>query len=219
VGRSGGHAWKKLISKNMPSKVEEILGMKKVELTGNRKFLVDWLNDFLKKEGELRFIRQIIKSVEYGQDDTARLICWNEADKFRNLAGTIDVLTKYLFDDNEDRPWHSRVKPPRPAVKSEPAYEAPEARFKRLIDDRYELWVSIVDDSAIADEIKSEVKKYLLKLKEEAFTSWGNLADAFYGIKSVILTPVLRDRDQVEAMAMYENLRDDLNAFEKEIFE
>lgn len=85
----------------------EKLGFQKVELTENQSTLIEKLRAF---EADNSLVKKIIRSVEYGFSDSAKTLCWNEADKFRGQPEVIEILRKYLFDENEDKPWTSRRK-------------------------------------------------------------------------------------------------------------
>jgi hypothetical protein len=49
--------------------------------------------------------KKIIHCIEYGLLDSAKTLCWKEADKFRGDPEVIEILKTYLFDENEKKPW------------------------------------------------------------------------------------------------------------------
>ena len=87
----------------------EKLGFSKVELTEKQSTLVQKLCE-IDQLGENKLIQKIIQSVDYGFSDSAKTLCWNEADKFRSQPEIIEILKTYLFDENEDKPWRDRLK-------------------------------------------------------------------------------------------------------------
>jgi len=84
--------------------IEDAFGLPKKEITENQKTLVSRLRE-LDPGSSDRLIQKIIKSVEMGYADSAKTLCWNEGDKFRNQPEVIKALKTYLFDREENNPW------------------------------------------------------------------------------------------------------------------
>jgi hypothetical protein len=93
----------------MPPKLEEMLGLKKIELTGDRKILVEKLRALMMMNGEARLIKQIVARLEYGLDEDAKRLCWTDSDKFRVNPEAREILRQYLFGEKEDAPWGARA--------------------------------------------------------------------------------------------------------------
>jgi len=111
--------------------------------------------------------------------------------------------TKKLFmlEDQESRP------------------PSPKEKFNQQAPERFELWSSIVDDSEIEDEVKEEIKNALTKFRDKAFNAWDSLDDAVYYTISHLLAISKKSKKKDEARAVFENVRDDLWAFWKEVKE
>ena len=92
-----------------------------------------------------------------------------------------------------------------------------EEKFKQAITERFDLWVSIIDDSSVSPETKAEIKKILSIFRDGAFTSWDTPEDAAYGTISAILTWAEKDNNKGQAMALFKNIKDDIWTFLKEI--
>ena len=102
-------------------------------------------------------------------------------------------------------------------MEREPTYLSTEQKFSKLINARFDLWVSIVDDSEVDEKTKKEIKEKLSCFREGALTKWSNIDDAFYYTISSILTIIERDKMREGARALFENIRDDIWALFKEI--
>jgi len=102
-------------------------------------------------------------------------------------------------------------------MEKEPAFYPVEDKFKQQINERFNLWAAIIDDSGVEEQTKEEIKNKLLDFKDGAFKNWASLEDAFFGTISLILTITKRDNNRDEAAALFENIRDDIWAFFKEI--
>lgn len=102
-------------------------------------------------------------------------------------------------------------------MEKESIYLPPEEKFTQKINDRINLWFSLINDSGVNQNTKEEIKKILSKFQEGALTKWASLGDAFYGTTSSMLTVIERDTNKKQAQSLFENIRDDIWALEKEI--
>ena len=102
-------------------------------------------------------------------------------------------------------------------MERESKYISPVELFNRQIDERFNLWTSIIDDSKVKPETKNEIKKLLSYFKENACTKWDSLDGAVYGTISGILTITEKEKNNEEANALFENIHDDMWSFYKEI--
>ena len=102
-------------------------------------------------------------------------------------------------------------------MEKEPTFYSVEEKFKKQIDERFDLWISIVVDSALSEQAKEKIKRNLSDFKDGAFKNWPSLADAFRGILFSILSITERDDNKNEASILFEDLRDDIWSLYKEI--
>ncbi len=102
-------------------------------------------------------------------------------------------------------------------MEKKPNLYSAEDKFKRLIQARFNLWVSLIYDADLKEEIKTEIKNRLLEFKDGAFKNWDNLEDAVYGTISSILTITESDNNKNEAKTLFTNIKDDIWALFKEI--
>lgn len=102
-------------------------------------------------------------------------------------------------------------------MEKEPIYLYPDQKFSKLINEKFDLWTSVIDDSDVSAETKTNLKRDLNHFQNDAHTSWQTLDDAFYFTISTILTTSKKDKNKDEARALFENLRDDIWSLFKEI--
>jgi len=181
----------------------EQLGLKKVELPEKQSILVQKLRE-ADQTGKNKLIHKIIECVEYGFLEDAKRLCWTESDKFRSQPEVIKILKTYLFDENEDAPWGFTK-------------QIIEKRFANRINTRFDLWISIVDDSKVEEGTKKEIKEKLSSFRDGAFTKWSSTTNALYDTIDLISKIMMRDKNKEEADALFENLKCDIWALYMEI--
>lgn len=79
----------------------EKIGLKKNELTEKYQILVEKL----RPHEDLRLVKKIIECIEFGFLDDAKKFCFTEADKFRQFPEVIEILSNFLFEPGEEKPW------------------------------------------------------------------------------------------------------------------
>lgn len=106
----------------------------------------------------------------------------------------------------------------RESSKTEDFYKSPEERFKSQIEERYNTWIEVVDESDIEEDLKKEVRQVLDKFRNSTFTLSLRIEDAFYNSVNHILTITNKSKEVEDARALFENIRDDIwDFFNKEI--
>jgi hypothetical protein len=85
------------------------------------------------------------------------------------------------------------------------------------INERFDLLVSLVNDSKIGERTKNAIKERLLIFRNGAFNEWESFRLAIYYTISSILSIVEKDKNNEETMALFENIRDDLWALYREM--
>jgi len=109
----------------------------------------------------------------------------------------------------------------------EKSYMSPEDRFRNEFHGRIDFWKSIVSESSLPEDVKKEFYTVLDQRKEFKVTNrqYESIDDFDYFTRSVLVNLVfkeLKDRadiDQKELEAVFENIRDDVYAFRKELFD
>ncbi|MDO8571141.1 MAG: hypothetical protein Q7R79_00490 [bacterium] len=109
----------------------------------------------------------------------------------------------------------------------ERSYMSPEDRFRAEFHGRIDFWKSIVRESTLPDDVKDQFYAVLDQRKEFKVTNrqYESVDDFDYYTRSLLVGLVFNklkhrtDIDQKELEAVFENIRDDVYAFIKEIKE
>ena len=102
-------------------------------------------------------------------------------------------------------------------MKKEPTFYSVEDNFKQRIDEKLDLWISIVNDSMVENQTKERIREILLNFKNNGLKNSSNLDNAFYDTISSILTITKKEPNKSEAAALFENIRDDIWLFFDEL--
>lgn len=94
-----------------------------------------------------------------------------------------------------------------------------EENFMQSVGSRFPLWEEVVRNSNLSQEGKEEVIQVLVKFRDDALISWERLDDAFYNTINRLLIITDKETDQKEAKAVFENIRDDIWDFFRELKE
>ena len=102
-------------------------------------------------------------------------------------------------------------------IENERLFLPPEEKFTQGVSTRFELRNSIVNDSKVADDLKSAVRESLMNFRDGGLTKWQSLGDAFYSTIDRLLTQTKSWKKKNEAdMVLFETLRDDLWDFHRD---
>lgn len=82
-------------------------------------------------------------------------------------------------------------------------------RNQEIIEEKFLLWCSLIDESTVEDKTKQAFKNVLTKL-----TDWKkhfeSIEDAIYFTSHQLATIYQANQDQVEARALFSNINDDV---------
>lgn len=92
-------------------------------------------------------------------------------------------------------------------MEKENKYIPKEAGFENKINERLELWATLIDESNLNKETKELLKNRLVMLKEYKKHYW-ELGNAFYN--TVVNLRNATDKKGEEADMLFKNLRDDI---------
>lgn len=108
--------------------------------------------------------------------------------------------------------------------KMEQTFLSPSDRFRSEYRSRIDLWKSMVVESTLAEDVKQQFLDILEKRKEFRISDrqYETIDDFGYYTNSILATLLYKlgkrtDIDHTEAEAVFENIRDDVWAFVKEI--
>ena len=93
----------------------------------------------------------------------------------------------------------------------------PERKEPNLIEDRVELWLSIVAEAEIDPETKVALREILERFKDWEKNYNHSLDDAAYYSVSQLLSATEKDSHKENAKALFEDLRDDMWALHREL--
>lgn len=77
------------------------------------------------------------------------------------------------------------------------------------IEEKYLLWCSLVDESAVEDRTKAVFKELLEKLKDWP-KHYKLIQDAVYFTSHQLVDAYKKDKDQAEAHALFSNINSDI---------
>ncbi|QQG45696.1 MAG: hypothetical protein HYW89_02135 [Candidatus Sungiibacteriota bacterium] len=100
-------------------------------------------------------------------------------------------------------------------------YLLPEEKWARRIAERSQLWISIIEESDIDPEVKRGLVE-LIKLKSDNKAILGDSVDDWaYTTISALLTKLtkIKNVSPADKSALFENIRDDIWKFHKELNE
>jgi len=104
-----------------------------------------------------------------------------------------------------------------PPVKEKSLLNSTEERFKREVGLRFDLWMDLVDDSAVSAETKNEIKQYLSRFRDDALIRWDDLAHACSNTLAAIQAVTDKDIHESNARALFRNLHNELLAIKKKL--
>ncbi|OGY44405.1 MAG: hypothetical protein A3B89_02190 [Candidatus Buchananbacteria bacterium RIFCSPHIGHO2_02_FULL_40_13] len=103
-------------------------------------------------------------------------------------------------------------------MEKEPAFQSIEDKFRQQIGERFDLWVSIIDEAKVSEGTKEKIKEILSTFRDKALANWwADIDDAFYGTINAMFNAIYDESNKNEAKALFQNIRDDMWMLFREI--